>query len=156
MTPAIRYLKHIGSEFKVHTYECNVNDDFGKHCARQLGMDEEKVFKTLLLQHEKHAITAIIPVNMRLSLKASARAAHLKQLAMMLPTEAERVTGYKVGGISPFAQKRILPTLLDESALYLDSILVSGGKRGISIEIKPLELVRLLNATVSDIGEKRL
>jgi Uncharacterized conserved protein len=106
MTPAIRFLKHIGAKFKVHTYECNVSDDFGKHCAHQLGMEEAKVFKTLLLQHEKQTITAIIPVSMRLNLKASAKAAHLKQVAMMLPADAERLTGYKVGGISPFAQKK--------------------------------------------------
>lgn len=155
MTPAIRYLKHIGSEFKVHTYECNVSDDFGKHCAQQLGMEEEKVFKTLLLQHEKHAITAIIPVNTRLNLKASAKAVHLKQLTMMLPTEAERITGYKVGGISPFAQRKALTTLLDKSALTLASVLVSGGKRGVSIEIAPQELIQLLNATVADICEKK-
>lgn len=153
MTPAIRFLKHIGTEFKLHTYECNVSDDFGKHCAKQLGLEEDKVFKTLLLQHEKQAITAIIPVNMRLNLKASAKAMHLKQLAMMLPADAERLTGYKVGGISPFAQKKTLPTILDESALAHTSILVSGGKRGISVEIAPQDLLILLNASVANIGE---
>lgn len=153
MTPAIRFLKHIGTEFKLHTYECNVSDDFGKHCAKQLGLEEDKVFKTLLLQHEKQAITAIIPVNMRLNLKASAKAVHLKQLAMMLPADAERMTGYKVGGISPFAQKKALPTILDESALAHTSILVSGGKRGISVEIAPQDLLILLNASVANIGE---
>ena len=123
MTPAIRFLKHIGAKFKVHTYECNVIDDFGKHCAHQLGMEEAKVFKTLLLQHEKQTITAILPVSMRLNLKASAKAVHLKQVAMMLPADAERLTGYKVGGISPFAQKKASKTLLDESALTQTSIL---------------------------------
>ena len=85
MTPAIRFLKHIGSEFKVHTYECNVSDDFGKHCAEQLRMEKGKVFKTLLIQHGTQAVTAIIPVNMHLNLKASAKAAHLKHAVMMNP-----------------------------------------------------------------------
>lgn len=71
----------------------------------------------------------------------------------MLPTDAERVTGYKLGGISPFAQKKTSTTLLDESALSLSSIFVSGGKRGLSIEIAPQELIKLLNATVAPIGD---
>ena len=154
MTPAIRFLKHIGSEFKIHTYECNVNDDFGKHCAMQLRMEEGKVFKTLLIQYGAQAVTAIIPVNMHLNLKASAKAAHLKHAVMMSPKDAERVTGYKLGGISPFAQKKSLPTLLDESALLYSSILVSGGKRGVSVEISPQTLVQLLDASVAVISEK--
>lgn len=153
MTPAIRFLKHIGAEFKVHTYECNVSDDFGKHCAHQLGMEEEKVFKTLLLQHEKQTVTAIIPVNMRLNLKASAKASNLKHLTMMSPPDAERLTGYKVGGISPFAQKKSSKTLIDQSAMAHTSILVSGGKRGVSVEISPKDLLILLDATAANIGE---
>jgi Cys-tRNA(Pro)/Cys-tRNA(Cys) deacylase len=153
MTPAIRFLKHIGTQFKVHTYECGVTDDFGRHCAKQLGMEEDRVFKTLLLQHEKFAVTAIIPVNTRLNLKSSAKAIDLKQLTMMAPTDAERITGYKVGGISPFAQKKTLPTLLDERAIRHKSILVSGGKRGVSVELSPQDLVVLLNASVANIGE---
>lgn len=153
MTPAIRLLKKMGTTFRIHTYQCDVHDDFGKHCAHQLGVEEHKVFKTLLLQHEKHTVTAIVPVNTRLNLKLSAKAIHFKQLTMMLPTDAERVTGYKLGGISPFAQKKISTTLLDESALSLSSIFVSGGKRGLSIEIAPQELIKLLNATVAPIGD---
>lgn len=153
MTPAIRFLKHSGVEFTVHTYDCNVSDDFGKHCAHQLGIEEAKVFKTLLLQHEKQPITAIIPVNKHLNLKASAKAAQLKNITMMQPADAERITGYKVGGISPFAQKKLTKTLLDESAMGHTSILVSGGKRGVSVEISPNDLVELLNATAANIAE---
>lgn len=153
MTPAIRFLKQINAEFKVHTYECNVSDDFGKHCAHQLNIEEAKVFKTLLLHHEKLTVTAIIPVNMRLNLKAAAKALNIKHLMMMLPSDAERLTGYKVGGISPFAQKKASKTLLDESAMVHASILVSGGKRGVSVEISPKELLTLLEATAANIGE---
>ena len=85
--------------------------------------------------------------------KSAAKLAHLKQVELMAPADAERITGYKVGGISPFAQKKALPTLLDESALAYASILVSGGKRGVSIEIAPQALIHLLNASVAIIGE---
>ena len=153
MTPAIRFLKHIGSEFKVHTYECHISDDFGKHCAKQLQVEENKVFKTLLIHHDKQAVTAIVPVNKRLNLKASAKLAHLKQVELMAPADAERITGYKVGVISKNKKKKALPTLLDESALAYASILVSGGKRGVSIEIAPQALIHLLNASVAIIGE---
>ena len=91
---------------------------------------------------------------MHLNLKASAKAAHLKHAIMMNPKDAERVTGYKSGGISPFAQKKVLPTLLDESAFLYPSILVSGGKRGVSVEISPQVLVQLLDASVAAISDK--
>jgi len=153
MTPAIRFLKHIGATFQVHTYECQVNDDFGHHCAKQLGIPENKVFKTLLVQHDKTVLTAIIPVNKRLNLKNLAKAAHLKQVDMMNPQDAERTTGYKVGGISPFAQKKHTATYLDEHALVEKTILVSGGKRGVSVEITPQDLLQLLDAQAATIVE---
>lgn len=153
MTPAIRFLKHIGAAFKVHTYECQVNDDFGHHCAKQLGLDENIVYKTLLVHHDKDFITAIVPVNKRLNLKMLSKAAGLKQLEMLAPTDAERITGYKVGGISPFAQKKHTTIFLDASSYQNESILVSGGKRGVSIELAPADIQKLLDAKVADISE---
>jgi len=153
MTPAVRYLKQIGAKFTLHTYECDVDEDFGKNCANKLHMDEAKVFKTLLIQQDKHLATAIIPVDSRLNLKSAAKALQLKHMTMMPPSDAERVTGYKVGGISPFAQKKQTPILLDDSALLQETILVSGGKRGVSVEIAPQDLVDLMTATVADLKE---
>lgn len=153
MTPAIRFLEKIGAKFTLHTYECDVDDDFGKNCAHKLGLDEAKVFKTLLIQQDKHLATAIIPVDGRLNLKSAAKALQLKHMMMMPPSDAERITGYKVGGISPFAQKKRNPILLDETALAQETILVSGGKRGVSVEISPQDLVTITSAIVADLRE---
>ncbi len=153
MTPAIRFLKITGIDFTTHSYECEVHEDFGLHAAAQLGLPPEQVYKTLLVQHEKQVVTAVIPVSCMLSLKDVAKAAKMKKVEMMKPTDAERLTGYKVGGISPFAQKKQLPTLLDARAMSQPTILVSGGRRGLSVGIAPKDLIQLLGATVAPIGE---
>ena len=88
------------------------------------------MFKTLLAHHDKQAVVAIVPSSGMCSLKQLAKATGLKKVEMMKPAEAEKLTGYKVGGISPLAQKKLLPTVLDDSAMAFDEILVSGGKRG--------------------------
>ena len=153
MTPAVRYLRHTGTQFTTHLYECEVSDDFGLHAAAQLGLPAEQVYKTLLLQHDKQVVTAVIPVSCMLNLKEVAKAAGLKRVEMMKPADAERLTGYKVGGISPFAQKKQLPTLLDSRALQQSTILVSGGKRGLSVGLTPQDFIQLLGATVATIAE---
>ena len=104
-------------------------EDFGLHAASQLGLPPDQVYKTLLVHQDKQVVTAVIPVSCMLSLKEVAKAAKLKKVEMMKPLDAERLTGYKVGGISPFAQKKQLPTLLDSRALQKETILVSGGRR---------------------------
>ena len=153
MTPAIRFLKITGIDFTPHSYECDVHEDFGLHAAAQLGLPPEQVYKTLLVHHDKQVVTAVIPVSCMLSLKEVAKAAKLKKVEMMKPADAERLTGYKVGGISPFAQKKQLPTLLDSRAMSQSTILVSGGRRGLSVGISPQDFIQLLNATVAPIGE---
>lgn len=153
MTPAIRFLKIAGIDFTTHSYECEVHEDFGLHAASQLGLPPDQVYKTLLVHQDKQVVTAVIPVSCMLSLKEVAKAAKLKKVEMMKPLDAERLTGYKVGGISPFAQKKQLPTLLDSRALQQETILVSGGRRGLSVGIAPKDLIALLNAKVAPIGE---
>ena len=153
MTPAIRFLKIAGIDFTTHSYECEVHEDFGLHAASQLGLPPDQVYKTLLVHQDKQVVTAVIPVSCMLSLKEVAKAAKLKKVEMMKPLDAERLTGYKVGGISPFAQKKQLPTLLDSRALQQETILVSGGRRGLSIGLKPQDFIQLLGATVAPIGE---
>ena len=153
MTPAIRFLKIAGIDFTTHSYECEVHEDFGLHAASQLGLPPDQVYKTLLVHQDKQVVTAVIPVSCMLSLKEVAKAAKLKKVEMMKPLDAERLTGYKVGGISPFAQKKQLPTLLDSRALQQETKLVSGGKRGLSVGIKPQDFIQLLGATVAPIGE---
>ena len=153
MTPAIRFLKIAGIDFTTHSYECEVHEDFGLHAASQLGLPPDQVYKTLLVHQDKQVVTAVIPVSCMLSLKEVAKAAKLKKVEMMKPLDAERLTGYKVGGISPFAQKKQLPTLIDSRALQQETILVSGGRRGLSVGIKPQDFIQLLGATVAPIGE---
>ena len=153
MTPAIRFLKIAGIDFTTHSYECDVHEDFGLHAASQLGLPPDQVYKTLLVHQDKQVVTAVIPVSCMLSLKEVAKAAKLKKVEMMKPLDAERLTGYKVGGISPFAQKKQLPTLLDSRALQQETILVSGGRRGLSVGLKPQDFIQLLSATVAPIGE---
>ena len=153
MTPAIRFLKIAGIDFTTHSYECDVHEDFGLHAASQLGLPPDQVYKTLLVHQDKQVVTAVIPVSCMLSLKEVAKAAKLKKVEMMKPLDAERLTGYKVGGISPFAQKKQLPTLLDSRALQQETILVSGGRRGLSVGISPQDFIQLLGATLAPIGE---
>ena len=153
MTPAIRFLKIAGIDFTTHSYECEVHEDFGLHAASQLGLPPDQVYKTLLVHQDKQVVTAVIPVSCMLSLKEVAKAAKLKKVEMMKPLDAERLTGYKVGGISPFAQKKQLPTLLDSRALQQETILISGGRRGLSVGLKPQDFIQLLSATVAPIGE---
>ncbi len=87
------------------------------------------------------------------SLKQLAKATGLKKVEMMKPAEAEKLTGYKVGGISPLAQKKLLPTVLDDSAMQFDEILVSGGKRGLSVGVAPADMLRLMKWIAAPIGE---
>lgn len=152
-TPALDFLSKNKVDFKTYEYESD-NHDFGKHAAQALNMDEHKVFKTIILHHNKDYVTCIVPVSGRISLKSAARVAKLKDLETTDPATAQRVTGYVVGGISPFGQKRRTLTILDQSALEQEEILVSAGKRGMSVGIKPQDLVKLLDAIVGDVQEK--
>jgi len=153
MTPAIHLLKQFNIPHKLYPYRCDTHDDFGKHAATQLGLPEAQVFKTLIACHDKQAVVAIVPSSGMCSLKQLAKAAGLKKVEMMKPLEAEKLTGYKVGGISPLAQKKLLTTVLDESAMQFAEILVSGGKRGLSVGVAPQDMVRLLQWIVAPVAE---
>lgn len=153
MTPAINELEAAGVPFTVHEYERGESlRGFGMEAAEQLGLDPDQVFKTLLVTTEAGAHgVGIVPVSCMLSLKGIGRALGAKRAEMCEPSVAERVTGYVVGGISPFGQRRRLPTVLDETATLFDRIYVSGGKRGLDVGVATDDLVRVLDATVADI-----
>ncbi len=153
MTPAIRALKASKIPHQVYTYECSVDHDFGHNMAKVLKMDENQVYKTLIIHNEKNYVTAVIPVSCTLNLKLAAKLSDLKKAEMAKPEDAQRITGYVVGGISPFGQKKRLPTLIDEEALRHEEILVSGGKRGLSVGIKPQDLIDYLQARVGKITD---
>lgn len=153
-TPALQALARAGVAVTVHEFTVDTIDaelGYGKMAALALGVDEHIVFKTLLANVDGAPTVAVVPVAGNLSLKALAAALHAKRATMMEVADAERLTGYVVGGISPFGQKRVLPTVLDDSALPHQTILVSGGRRGLDIEIPPTTLTELLNAVVAPI-----
>lgn len=152
-TPAIVALHNAGVAFTEHRYEHDPTAaSFGLEAAEVLGLPTEQVFKTLLCLVDGVAQVAIVPVDCQLDLKRAAAAAHGKRAEMMKVDAAERLTGYIAGGISPFGQKRQLPTLVDETAELHDVIYVSGGRRGFDIGVAPGDLVRMLGATVADIA----
>lgn len=153
MTPAINELEAAGVEFSVHAYEHGGSlHDFGLEAAAELGLDPDQVFKTLLVTADGDPAVAIVPVSCKLALKAVGRALAAKRVEMCDPAVAERVTGYVRGGISPFGQKKRLPTVLDEMATVFDTIYVSGGRRGLDIGVATTDLVRILDAEVADIS----
>ena len=153
MTPAVLFLAQHAAPFTLHQYDCTTHDDFGAHAAAQLQVPLAQVFKTLLTEGEQGGVVALVPASNKVNLKRLAKAAGVKKLEMMAPVKAERLTGYKVGGISPFAQKKTLPTVVDISALQYSEILVSGGKRGLSLGISAELLQNLLGAVIANIAE---
>lgn len=152
-TPATVALRGAGIAFTVHEY---VHDpraaSFGLEAADALGLDPARVFKTLMATVDGALTVGIVPVSGQLDLKALARAVGGSKAAMAEVAAAERATGYVAGGISPIGQKRAHPTVLDESALGHATIFVSGGRRGLDLEIAPADLVSVSSAVVAPIG----
>lgn len=162
MTPAVTELERAGVDFVTLSYERDESQTgpgagYGIEAAAKTGLDPDQVFKTLLVAYagddgrDQHAV-GIVPVSTMLSLKGIGGALGVKRLSMCDPAVAERVTGYVVGGISPFGQRKRLATVIDETAFVFDRIYVSGGQRGFEIGIAPADLVAVLHAVVADIA----
>lgn len=152
-TPATVALERAGIAFTVNAYDHDpAASSYGLEAAEQLGLDPAAVFKTLVSEVDGRLVVAVVPVSGQLDLKALATATGGKKAAMADPAAAERTTGYVVGGISPIGQRKRLTTVVDESALGLPTIYVSGGKRGLDLGVAPHDLVDLLGATVAPIG----
>lgn len=150
-TPAVAFLEEARTSFTLHEYEVveAVGEGYGEAVAAALGVSPDRVFKTLMATVDGDHVVAIVPVDSRLSLKALARAAGGKKAAMADPADAERLTGYVTGGISPLGQRRRHRTFLHESALAHETVLVSAGKRGLQVELAPADLLELTGATAA-------
>lgn len=143
-TAAVALLARERVAFTLHEYAHDpAAASYGLEAAAALGRDPDQVFKTLLVVHERDWAVAVLPVSGRLSLRAAAAALGWKRAALAEPRLAERRTGYVVGGISPLGQKTPSPTLVDDSAAAWPTVLVSGGRRGLDVELPPAELLRL-------------
>jgi Cys-tRNA(Pro)/Cys-tRNA(Cys) deacylase len=138
-TPATRAARAAGVPFELHEYEHDPRaDSYALEAATALGIDPERVFKTLVVSRDGDLTVCIVPAGELLDLKS------LGKRAEMAPTgRAEKVTGYVAGGISPLGQRRPLPTLVDSSAELHDTVFVSAGRRGLEIELAPADLVAL-------------
>ena len=155
-TPAMVALDDAHVPYVVHAFDHDVaastDVGYGRAAAAALGVDEARVFKTLLARCDREFVVAIVPVATTVSLKALASALDVKRCEMAELTDAQRVTGYVVGGISPFGQKKLLRTVIDESCTRFDTIFVSGGRRGLDLEVSASDLERVLGAMRSAIS----
>jgi Cys-tRNA(Pro)/Cys-tRNA(Cys) deacylase len=149
LTPAVEAAKRAGITYTLHEYEgVEVGDgDYAVAVAEALSRPPAQLFKTLIASIDGKLGVFIVPADKQLDLRAVG-----KRAAMAGRAEAERATGYVVGGISPLGQRRRLPATLDESALEWETILVSAGRRGLQIELAPADLVSLIDARVAAIA----
>ena len=153
-TPALVALAAAGVPHTAHAYEHDPRSTvgYGLEAAEVLGIDPEQVYKTLMASVDGTRTVAVVPVAGKLDLKALAHAVGGKKAVMADPAAAERATGYVVGGISPLGQKTPHPTVVDETVQLFDTVFVSGGRRGLDVELAPDDLIRLTSATVADIA----
>ena len=151
-TPATLALEKAKVAFKLHEYDYDPNAErIGMQAAEALGIEPARLLKTLMAKAGNDVVCVLAPSDREVNLKRLAAAAGAKSAAMLGAAEAERITGYHVGGISPFGQKKRARALIDRSALPFPTILCNGGRRGLQVELAPADLVRVLNATAADI-----
>jgi Cys-tRNA(Pro)/Cys-tRNA(Cys) deacylase len=147
-TPATVALTKAGVAFTLHEYDYDPNAArIGMQAAEALGVDPARLLKTLMAKAGSAIVCVLVPSDSEVSLKKLAAAAGAKDAAMLPAAEAERITGYHVGGISPFGQKKRVRVFIAQSALLHQTIIVNGGRRGLQIELAPADLVRVLDAT---------
>ncbi|MFL5954053.1 MAG: aminoacyl-tRNA deacylase [Gaiellaceae bacterium] len=146
MTPGVDAAKRAGIDFRLHEYDgVDVHEgDYAVAVARALARPPGQLFKTLVVSVDGALAVFVVPADRQLDLRAAGKRAVLAEKA-----EAERATGYVVGGISPLGQRKRLPATVDESMLEWETVLVSAGRRGLQIELAPADLIRLLEARVA-------
>jgi Cys-tRNA(Pro)/Cys-tRNA(Cys) deacylase len=148
-TRATLALAKLGVKFTLHAYDYDPNADrIGLQAAEALGIEPRRMLKTLMAEVDGKPVCAVVPSDREVSMKKLAAAFAGKAASMMRPADAERLTGYHVGGISPFAPKKHVPVAIDQAALAETSVFLNGGQRGLQIELDPNDAVRALDATV--------
>lgn len=153
-TPASTALAAAGIPFTLHPYEHDPGaPSYGLEAAEALGVEPERVFKTLLADTDLGIVVGVVPVTAMLDLKALAAAVGAKRATMADPAVAERRTGYVVGGISPIAQKTRHVTVVDETAQLFDTVFVSGGRRGLDLELSAADLLAATGAAYGAIAK---
>ena len=152
-TPATRALEAARISFALHEYDYDPDAArIGLQAADALGVSPERLLKTLMARAGAEFVCVLVPSDLEVNLKKLAAAAGAKSAAMCKPNEAERVTGYHVGGISPFGQKKRVRVFVERAALAHDKVIVNGGRRGLQIELAPADLLRVLSAVASDLS----
>lgn len=152
-TPATVAVARAKVEHRIHEYRHDpAAPSYGLEAAERLGVDPAGVFKTLVAEVDGRLVVAVVPVAARLDLKALAAAAGGRKAVMAEPADAERATGYVVGGISPLGHRKRLPVVLDASMQDRPTILVSAGRRGLELELSPTDLARLSGGTFAPLA----
>jgi Cys-tRNA(Pro)/Cys-tRNA(Cys) deacylase len=153
-TAATMALTKAGIEFTPYPYDYESGvDKIGVHAAHAINKPEEQVFKTLVILADNTPVCAVIPSHKNVAMKKLAAACGAKHAQMINPQDAERITGFKVGGISPFGQKKKLRIFIDKSAINFSEIYINGGARGLLLEVRPNNAAALLAAEVIDITQ---
>jgi len=151
-TPATALLASLDVEHRLHSYAHRGGTAYGPEAAELLGLDPARVFKTLVAEVDGALTVGVVPVVATLDLKALAAAAGGKRARMAEVSAAERATGYVAGGISPLAQRRRLPTVIDDTAAGFETVFCSAGRRGLEVELAPADLVRLTGGRLAPIA----
>ena len=151
-TPATLALTKAGIAFELFPYDYDPDAPrVGLQAAEALNMAPEQVFKTLMTLADGKPACVIVPSDCEVSMKKLAAALGAKSAQMMKPADAERLTGYKVGGVSPFGQRKSVPTVMDETAILFDQVLINGGQRGLLLGIAPDDALRAASASLADL-----
>ena len=148
-TRATLALNKVGVKFTLHNYDYDPDAErIGLQAAQAIGIEPRRVLKTLMAEVDGKPVCVIVRSDREVSMKKLAVAFHGKTAKMMGPADAERLTGYHVGGISPFAQKKRVPIAIDEAAMTESSVFLNGGQRGLQIQLEPNDARKVLDAIV--------
>lgn len=151
-TRATKRLEQAGIVFTVHSYDYDPDADrIGLQAAEALGESPARVLKTLMALVDGKPACVILPSDREVAMKKLAAALGGKTAQMMKPADAERVSGYKVGGISPFGQMRAVPTVIEAEALAQDHVFINGGQRGLQVRLSPRDAAAILQAVVAPV-----